>query len=168
MLTVVASPPVRERTGAGATFLRFAACGGGVGFIASLVVPMLAGCVPWAVANAIVTVASTVLATELHARVTFGTRRHADLRTHLQAAGTAAAAYVVTSAAMLLMYLIDSTPATLCAQAVYLAASGLAGIGRFAMLRLYVFGTRPPLASAAPLRTAGAPPPVSPPLPLAA
>lgn len=55
-----------------AAFLRFAVCGGGVGLASSGVLMALSGPVPFALANAVVTVASTVLATELHARFTFG------------------------------------------------------------------------------------------------
>ncbi len=55
-----------------AAFVRFAVCGGGVGLVSSGVLMALSGRVPVALANAVVTVARAVLATELHARSTFG------------------------------------------------------------------------------------------------
>ncbi|ULR55826.1 hypothetical protein L3078_03545 [Streptomyces deccanensis] len=128
-----------------AAFARFVLFGGGVGVASSAAVAVLAGLIPWAVANALITVASTALGTELHARFTFGTGR-AGWRQHWQSAGSATAAYAVTSAAVFVLHLMQPSAATLYEQAVYLGAAGLAGIGRFLVLRLFVFadsGTRP-------------------------
>lgn len=122
-----------------ASFIRFVICGGGVGVLSSAAVPLLALAMPWAVANAVITVASTILCTELHALFTFGTGRRPGLRRHLQSAGSATAAYVVTCAAMFILHTIQSSPSMLTEQAVYLTASGLAGIGRFLVLRMFVF-----------------------------
>ncbi|WP_329536470.1 hypothetical protein OG568_27290 [Streptomyces sp. NBC_01450] len=110
-----------------------------MGVLSSFAVPLLAGPMPWAVANAIITVASTILCTELHARFTFGSGQHAGWRRHWQSAGSAAAAYAVTSAAILILHTLQTSPSVLTEQTVYLSASGLAGIGRFLLLRLYVF-----------------------------
>ncbi|MEV2210563.1 GtrA family protein [Streptomyces sp. NPDC050997] len=121
------------------SFLRFVICGGGVGLLAGLAVPLLAATMPWAAANAVITVASTLLCTELHALFTFGTGRRPGWRRHLQSAGSATAAYVVTCAAMFMLQSVRSSPSLLWEQAVYLSASGLAGIGRFLVLRLFVF-----------------------------
>ncbi|MGW0334118.1 GtrA family protein [Streptomyces sp. NPDC003011] len=121
--------------------MRFVICGGGIGLLAGLAVPLLARTMPWAVANAVITVASTLLCTELHALFTFGTGRRAGWRRHLQSAGSATAAYVVTCAAVFLLHALQSSPSMLWQQAVYLSASGLAGIGRFLVLRLFVFTT---------------------------
>ncbi|WP_328944184.1 hypothetical protein OG259_24310 [Streptomyces sp. NBC_00250] len=63
------------------------------------------------------------------------------LRHHLQSAGTAAAAFSVTTLAMLALHTFASAPGLAVEQTVYLSASGLAGIGRFLVLRLYVFAT---------------------------
>ncbi|MCX4981481.1 hypothetical protein [Streptomyces sp. NBC_00572] len=63
------------------------------------------------------------------------------LRHHLQSAGTATAAFFVTTLAMLALHTLASAPGLAAEQAVYLSASGLAGIGRFLVLRLYVFTT---------------------------
>ncbi|MGW2303782.1 hypothetical protein [Streptomyces sp. NPDC001809] len=132
------------------SFLRFVAIGGGVGLASGAAVALLAGLLPFALANALVTAVSTVLATELHARFTFGPglrpaagRRllRCDLRHHLQSAGTATAAYGATTLAVLVLHLIERTPGLAVEQTVYFAASGLAGIGRFLTLRLYVFAT---------------------------
>ncbi|MFF7887904.1 GtrA family protein [Streptomyces sp. NPDC020794] len=121
------------------SFARFVLCGGGIGVLSSFAVPLVAGLMPWAVANAVVTVASTVLCTELHARFTFGSGKHAGWRQHWQSAGSAAAAYAVTSVAILVLHTLQTSPSMLSEQIVYLSASGLAGIGRFLLLRLYVF-----------------------------
>lgn len=138
------------------SFARFVVCGGGIGVLSSFAVPLVAMTVPWAVANAVITVASTLLCTELHALFTFGTGRRPGWRRHLQSAGSATAAYVVTCAAMFLLHAVQSSPGTLREQAVYLSASGLAGVGRFLVLRLFVFaGARSlPSQTTAPKRPA--------------
>ncbi|MEV1025784.1 GtrA family protein [Streptomyces sp. NPDC050264] len=128
--------------GPAAAFLRFVVLGGGVGVLSSLAVPLLAMTVPWAVSNAIVTVVSTLLCTELHARFTFARGRGAGWREHGQSAGSAAAAYLATCVAMYVLRLVQPSPGVLSEQIVYLGASGLAGAGRFLILRLYVFASR--------------------------
>ncbi|MGY1499321.1 GtrA family protein [Streptomyces sp. QTS52] len=122
-----------------ASFARFGLCGGGVGLLSSGAVALLAATMPWALANALIAVASTILCTELHARFTFGAGRRAGWRQHWQSAGSATAAYVITCVAMLALHLLQSSPGMLTEQIVYLSASGLAGIGRFLVLRLFVF-----------------------------
>ncbi|WP_254648654.1 GtrA family protein [Streptomyces sp. GbtcB6] len=125
-----------------ASFVRFVACGGGVGLASGPAVTLLALSMPWAVANALVTVATTLLCTELHARFTFGTGRRAGWRQHWQSAGSATAAYALTSAAVLVLHTVRPSAGVMWEQVVYLSASGLAGIGRFAVLRLWVFAER--------------------------
>lgn len=120
-------------------FVRFVLCGGGVGVASSFAVVALAAWVPWMVANALITTVSTLLATELHARFTFGAGRHASLRQHAQSAGSAVAAYVVTCGAMCVLHQLVVTPGAVVEQVVYLSASALAGVARFAVLRLVVF-----------------------------
>lgn len=122
-----------------AAFARFVLCGGGVGLASSPAVTVLALLMPWALANALVTVASTVLCTELHARFTFRTGRSAGLRQHWQSGGSAAISFVVTSVAMFALHAVQPSVGVLREQVVYLSASGLAGIGRFLVLRLFVF-----------------------------
>ncbi|GGS91734.1 hypothetical protein GCM10010270_74870 [Streptomyces violaceus] len=58
--------------GAFTAFARFVLCGGGVGLASSFAVAALASWIPWVVANALITAVSTLTATELHARSTFG------------------------------------------------------------------------------------------------
>ncbi|MFI1208715.1 hypothetical protein ACH4UV_14035 [Streptomyces sp. NPDC020802] len=123
-----------------ASFVRFVVCGGGIGVLASGAVALLAGAMPWVVANAVITVVSTVLCTELHALFTFGTGKRAGWRRHWQSAGSASAAYGVTSLAVFVLHLVQASPGVLTEQVVYLSASGLAGVGRFLVLRLFVFG----------------------------
>ncbi|MER7660651.1 hypothetical protein [Streptomyces sp. NPDC096193] len=125
--------------GAVAAFARFVLCGGGVGLASSFAVAALASWIPWALANALITVVSTLLATELHARFTFGAGGRATWRQHVQSAGSAAAAYIVTCVAMLVLHQLAAEPGALLQQAVYLSASALAGVARFAVLRLVVF-----------------------------
>ncbi|MFE9440694.1 GtrA family protein [Streptomyces sp. NPDC006602] len=149
--------PSRPQSAPGplSSFARFVVCGGGIGVLSSFAVPLVALTMPWAVANAVITVASTLLCTELHALFTFGTGRRPGWRRHWQSAGSATAAYLVTCAAMFLLHAVQSSPSMLWEQAVYLSASGLAGIGRFLLLRLVVFAngrTRPSRATA-PKRT---------------
>ncbi|GAA3569585.1 hypothetical protein GCM10022295_59180 [Streptomyces osmaniensis] len=103
---------------------------------------MLAAAMPWAVANALVTVAGTLLCTELHALFTFGTGRRPDWRRHMQSSGSAVAAYLATTAAMFALYAVQPSPGMVWEQTVYLTASGLAGVGRFLVLRLFVFADR--------------------------
>jgi hypothetical protein len=122
------------------SFARFVLFGGGVGVASSTAVAGLGGLMPWAVANALITVASTLLSTELHARFTFGAG-HAGWRQHWQSAGSATAAYVVTSTAVLVLHLVQPSAGVLYEQVVYLSAAGLAGIGRFLVLRVFVFAS---------------------------
>lgn len=130
---------VRAALGPLASFARFVLCGGGVSLVASAVVPTVACVMPWAVANALITVVSTLLCTELHSLITFRTGRWAGLRRHLQSAGSAAVSYGVTTVAVLILHAAQPTAGRLLEQAVYLSAASLAGIGRFLVLRLLVF-----------------------------
>ncbi|MET8170394.1 hypothetical protein ABZT34_40240 [Streptomyces sp. NPDC005329] len=133
---------LRQATpGACTAFVRFALCGGGVGLASSFAVAALASWMPWILANALITAASTLLATELHARFTFGTGTggRATWRQHAQSAGSAAAAYAVTCVAMLVLRQLVAAPGVMLEQSVYLSASALAGAARFAVLRLLVF-----------------------------
>jgi putative flippase GtrA len=139
MTQTIASPARPVAPGAFGAFARFVLFGGGVGLASSVAVPLVATFMPWAAANALITVASTVLGTELHARFTFGAGRRAQWRQHLQSAGSAVAAYLVTSAAILVLHVVQPSAGMRWEQAVYLSASGLAGTGRFLVLRLYVF-----------------------------
>jgi putative flippase GtrA len=120
-------------------FARFVLCGGGVGLAASFAVAALASWVPWVLANALITAVSTLLATELHARFTFGAGGRATWRQHAQSAGSAVAAYAVTCVAMLVLQLLAAAPSAVLEQVVYLSASALAGVARFAVLRFVVF-----------------------------
>jgi len=105
-----------------ASFVRFVVFGGGVGVLSSFAVALVAVLMPWGLANALITVASTVLCTELHARFTFGSGKRAGWREHWQSAGSATAAYAVTCAAMFILYLVQSSPGMLTEQVVYLRA----------------------------------------------
>ncbi|MFC8349591.1 GtrA family protein [Streptomyces sp. NPDC057280] len=127
------------KSSAMASFIRFVVFGGGVGVLSSFAVVGLAMGVPWGVSNAVVTVVSTVLCTELHARYTFGKKRGAGWREHWQSAGSAGGAYLATSLAVFVLDVVQSGHSMATEQVVYLGASGLAGVGRFLVLRLFVF-----------------------------
>lgn len=139
--------------GAFSTFARFVLCGGGVGLASSFAVPLLAFWIPWILANALITVVSTLLATEMHARFTFGAGGRATWRQHVQSAGAAGGAYVVTCVAILVLHQLVAEPGAVLGQAVYLSASALAGVARFAVLRLVVFARKRSHAAAT-VRTA--------------
>lgn len=142
-------------------FARFVLCGGGVGLASSFAVTGLALWMPWALANTLVTVASTLLATELHARFTFGAGGRASLRQHVQSAGSAAGAYAVTCVAMVVLQQLVAAPGAVLEQVVYLSASALAGVARFAVLRLVVFArnhSRATVRAARPVHAAVADP----------
>jgi putative flippase GtrA len=121
------------------SFIRFVVCGAGVGLLSSGAMLLLAGPIPFAAANALVTVVSTLLATELHSRFTFGGEGRASWRVHLKSGLTLAVAYLFTTGAMLVLHAVRPDAGRWWEQAVYLGASGLAGLGRFAVLRLVVF-----------------------------
>ncbi|MCF2527396.1 GtrA family protein [Yinghuangia soli] len=121
-----------------ASFVRFVAFGGGTGLAASGVLLFLSGYMSLVLANALVTVASTIVANELHSRLTFRSAER-GWRMHLKSTGTVAVSYLFTTTAMLVLHAVVASPSVLLDQAVYLTASGLAGIGRFAVLRVFVF-----------------------------
>lgn len=125
--------------GAFTAFARFTLLGGTVGLASSLAVAALATQLPWGLANALITVLSTLLATDLHARFSFGAGTRASGRQHLQSAGSAAAAFALTCTATFVLHQLVATPGAMLEQSVYLTASALAGLARFAVLRLVVF-----------------------------
>ncbi|WP_329096962.1 hypothetical protein [Streptomyces sp. NBC_01439] len=135
--------------GAFTAFARFVLCGGGVGAASSFAVVALASWIPWFLANALIAVGSTLIATELHARFTFGAGACATWHQHAQSAGSAAAAYAVTCAAMVVLQQLVAAPGAVLEQVVYLFASALAGVARFAVLRLVVFARNRSQATAA-------------------
>ncbi|MGW0658011.1 hypothetical protein [Streptodolium elevatio] len=143
-----------------ASFVRFVVCGGGTGLASSAALVYLSGSMSVAVANAIITVVSTLLANELHSRITFRNGR-ASWRVHVESTGTAVVCYLLTTAAMLVLDTVATNPGALTEQAVYLSASGLAGIGRFLVLRLFVFA-RPKAAAARTATVTALPAPVVP------
>ncbi|MET9409166.1 hypothetical protein ABZX90_25890 [Streptomyces sp. NPDC002935] len=125
--------------GALTAFARFVLFGGAVGLASSLAVAALATRIPWSLANALITTVSTLLATELHARFSFGAGARATWRQHAQSAGSAAAAFALTCMAILVLHQLVAAPGAMLEQIVYLSASALAGLARFAVLRLVVF-----------------------------
>ncbi|MEO5875567.1 MAG: GtrA family protein [Streptosporangiaceae bacterium] len=137
------NPPLTTTQAPGpiSSFIRFVCCGGGVTVLGSWALIVLSGRMDLALANALVTVVTTILATELHGRFSFRSERK-GLSTHLQSAGTALMAYLVTTGAMLALDRFDPMAGVVISQAVYLAAASVAGLGRFLLLRLVVFASR--------------------------
>jgi putative flippase GtrA len=121
-----------------AAFVRFVVCGGGVGLASSGALVLLGAWIPLLLANALITVVSTVIATELHSRISFRSGRR-GWRVHLQSGLTVVVSYAFTSGALLVLHAVQSSPSALVEQTVYLSASAAAGVGRFALLRLVVF-----------------------------
>lgn len=132
------------RTSAWGSFIRFVVCGGGVTLLAGGVLLLIGDRVPLVAANAVVTLASTVLATELHGRFTFG-RGGAGWSDHCASGLTVLVSYLFTTGALLAFDAVHPGGGALLRQGVYLAASGLAGIGRFLLLRLVVFAAARPV-----------------------
>ncbi|MHC3475039.1 GtrA domain-containing protein [Streptomyces sp. 7R007] len=124
------------------SFLRFVVYGGSVGLVCGPSVALLALLMPWPMANAIVTVTSTLLCTEIHARFTFRTGRRAGCRQHWQSATSAAAAYATTSTAVFLLHTVEPSAGVLWEQSVYFGASACTAVGRFLVLLLFVFTIR--------------------------
>ncbi len=121
-----------------AAFGRFAGLGSGVTLAASAALVLLSQWIPWMAANALTTLASTVIATELHARVTFGHGRP-GLAGHLKSAATIAGGWLVTSAAVGTLTVLHPGAGLVLQQTVYLSATALVGTGRYLVLRLAVF-----------------------------
>ncbi|MET7746438.1 hypothetical protein [Streptomyces sp. NPDC005385] len=109
-------------------------CGGAVGAVSSGALVLLDGILPLAVANALVTLVSTAIATELHQRVTFRSPR-SGWGVHLRSSLTAALSFALTTGALLILHATSPKPAALVEQCVYLSFSALAGTLRFVLLR---------------------------------
>jgi putative flippase GtrA len=127
-------------TGSGpvAAFLRFVLFGGGVTLLGSGALLLVGDRVPLALANAAVTVATTVLATELHGRFTFR-RGRAGWSDHCASGLTVLLSYLFTTGALLTFDAWHPGGGALLRQGVYLSASGAAGFARFLLLRYVVF-----------------------------
>ncbi|MDX2703354.1 hypothetical protein PV350_10845 [Streptomyces sp. PA03-6a] len=126
-----------------AAFVRFAGLGCGVTLAASAALVLLSQWIPWMAANVLTTLASTVVATELHARVSFGQGRP-GLAGHVKSAATVAAGWLVTSAAVGALTALRPGAGLVLQQTVYLSATALVGIARYRVLRLSVFAERVP------------------------
>lgn len=131
-----------QRVGAIESFVRFVACGGSVTVLSGAALVMLDNVMPLALANAALTVAGTVVTTELNARFAFRSGP-TGWAAHMQAALTVLVAYLFTTGAMLMLANFEPNADAVAQQAVYLTASGLAGIGRFLVLRAFVLVTEP-------------------------
>lgn len=140
-MTAPSHRPTRTTHPLVAAFVRFVVCGGGVGLASSGALVLLSERLPMVFANALITVVSTVIATELHSRVSFRSERR-GWGVHLQSGLTVAVSYAFTTGALLILHSVQSAPSALVEQSVYLSASALAGVGRFALLRVVVFAER--------------------------
>ncbi|WP_157574223.1 GtrA family protein [Nocardia jejuensis] len=127
----------QQKWNAVAAFARFVVCGGSVTMLSATALILLDDLMPLALANALLTIAGTFVTTELNARFAFQSGP-TSWTAHLQAAATVLVAYLVTTGAMLGLADLDPNAGALTQQAVYLTASGLAGIARFLVLRAFV------------------------------
>ncbi|CAM5444148.1 MULTISPECIES: hypothetical protein [Streptomyces] len=126
-----------------ASFVRFSGLGSAVTLAASAALALLSQWIPWMAANALTTIASTVAATELHARVSFGHGRP-GLAGHVKSAATIAVGWLVTSAALGALAALRPGAGLVLQQTVYLSATALVGTGRYLVLRLSVFAEQAP------------------------
>lgn len=134
---------VTSGTGPAAAFIRFVVCGGGVTLLGSAALLLVGDRAPVAAANAVVTVATTLLATELHGRITFRSGR-AGWSDHCASALTVLVSYLFTTGALLTFDALHPAGGALSRQGVYLTASGAAGVARFLLLRrLFTPGSGP-------------------------
>ncbi|MFE9367544.1 hypothetical protein ACFYNN_33280 [Streptomyces sp. NPDC006978] len=93
---------------------------------------------------------STVIATELHSRISFRSDR-GGWRIHLRSGLTVVVSYAFTTGALLVLHAVQSAPSAVVEQTVYLSASAAAGVGRFVLLRAVVFTPPPATGAPAPL-----------------
>ncbi len=121
-----------------AAFLRFVVCGGGVTLLGSGALLLIGDRAPVALANAVVAVVTTMIATELHGRITFR-RGSASWRDHAASGLTVLLSYLFTTGALLAFDACHPGGGALLRQGVYLTASGAAGLARFLLLRCVVF-----------------------------
>lgn len=126
-------------------FVRFVVVGGSTNVVYALAFVGLVGLVGLGemTANAIGVITSTVLANELHRRLTF---RAADrvgwIRTQWEAGGLSVLALLASSAALAGSEAVAPDAAPLVDAAVVIASTGLIGLARFFALRGWVFSAR--------------------------
>lgn len=140
VITVDGRRPVRRHA---AAFCRFAGLGSAVTLAASAALVLLSRWMPWTAANALTTLVSTVAATELHARVSFGGGRPGPAG-HLRSAATVVLGWLTTSAAVAALAALRPGAGVVAQQTVYLSATALAGVGRYLLLRSAVFAAPTP------------------------
>jgi putative flippase GtrA len=93
-------------------------------------------------ANLAALVLSTVVSTEANRRFTFGGAQVDRVREYVQNAGTVAFYAFYSSVVLLLLGQVVADPTALQESLVVAAASVLGGLGRFVLLRSWVFGGR--------------------------
>jgi putative flippase GtrA len=128
---------VRAGDGAGASFVRFIAVGGISNVVYVVAFWLLTGS-GTQLANAVGFLASTMLANELHRRLTFHARTAVRWYTaQWEGGGLAVAGLAVTSLSLAGLDQLTSEPSTLLQSAVLVAATGLVGLVRFLALRAW-------------------------------
>jgi putative flippase GtrA len=91
-------------------------------------------------ANLVALVVSTAVSTEANRRFTFGGAAVHRWRANVQNGGTVLFYAFYSSAVLLLLGMVDATPTALEETFTVAAASVLGGLGRFLVLRYWVFG----------------------------
>jgi putative flippase GtrA len=126
-----------------AQLARYAIVGGlgtGTNALVFLVVRQWWDAVP---ANLVALVLSTALSTEVNRRFTFSAEHTQRWREHVQNGGTVLFYAFYSSAVLLLLGLVVEDPSPWLESGVVAAASVLGGIGRFLVLRYWVFDDDP-------------------------
>jgi len=92
-------------------------------------------------------VASTLVSTEVNRRFTFAAGRADSWRMHLQTAGTVAFYACYSSLVLAVLATVVAEPTPLLESAALAAASVLGGLGRYLLLRRWVFADGTPVGS---------------------
>jgi putative flippase GtrA len=120
---------------------RFAVVGTSTTALYALLYLLAVEALPPHLANLVAMVISTVVSTEWHRRWTFRSPR-SGLRTHLRAGLVTTVTYAMTSAALVVLARVDPDAEEIVQVAALVAATTLAGLLRFAVLRLWVFASQ--------------------------
>jgi len=128
---------LRNGDGGGASFARFVLVGGSSNVVYVAAFLLLDG-TGVQLANAVGSIASTVLATELHRRLTFHVEERVGwLTAQLEGGGLAVAGLAATALALAGLGRLVGQPSALAHLAVVIVVTGLIGVVRFVALRTW-------------------------------
>lgn len=127
------------RGGAAGQAVLFAVIGGLATAVNAVVYLLLRGTFPTGLANVLALLLTTIGSSLLHKRIVFTGLRERPLRMHSQTAATFLFYCVSSSAALVLLGLVDDDPGSVAEALAVAAMSTVGGVARFAVLRLWVF-----------------------------